>query len=137
LRTREIKAPAASHRRLDSLSEDAPDVAATTFLAPHGRWNGLISAVGSYVSGAELERVSARDFQRYDDSGVNWRVVDGYGAVIAAHGERLPVLLGSPAQRIDHRGHRLRGHGGRHRHCRGRHHHAAERAFWIADLEGV
>ena len=99
---------ASFYQRLDSLSEDAPDVAATTFLAPHGRWNGLISAVGSYVSGAELERVSARDFQRYDDSGVNWRVVDGYGAVIAAHGEHLPVLLGSPAQRIDHRGHRLR-----------------------------
>jgi monoamine oxidase len=96
------------YHRLESLSEHAPDVAAATFLAPHGRWNGLISAVGSYVSGAELERVSARDFQRYDDSGVNWRVVDGYGAVIAAHGERLPVLLGSPAQRIDHRGHRLR-----------------------------
>jgi hypothetical protein len=45
------------------------------------RWNGLISAVGSYVSGADLERVSTRDFQRYDDSGVNWRVIDGYGAV--------------------------------------------------------
>jgi len=96
------------YQRLDSLSEDAPDVSAATFLAPHGRWNELISAVGSYVSGADLERVSARDFQRYDDSGVNWRVVDGYGAVIAAHGEGLPVVLGSPAQHIDHSGRRLR-----------------------------
>jgi monoamine oxidase len=96
------------YQRLESLSEDAPDVAAATFLAPQGRWNSLISAVGSYVSGAGLERVSARDFQRYDDSGVNWRVVEGYGAVIAAYGEGLPVMLGSPAQRIDHRGRRLR-----------------------------
>ncbi|MFZ2139393.1 MAG: FAD-dependent oxidoreductase, partial [Xanthobacteraceae bacterium] len=63
------------YQRLDSLSEHAPDVAAATFLVPHGRWNGLISAVGSYVSGADLERVSTRDFQRYDDSGVNWRVI--------------------------------------------------------------
>jgi hypothetical protein len=33
---------------------------------------------------------------------------DGYGAVIAAHGEGLPVVLGSPARRIDDRGRRLR-----------------------------
>ena len=59
-----------------------------------GRWNGLISAVGTYVSGAELERVSVRDFDRYDDSGVNWRVIDGYGTVIAAHGDGLPVVFG-------------------------------------------
>jgi monoamine oxidase len=57
-------------QRLDSFPEHAPDVAAATFLEPRGRWNGLIGAVGSYVSGADLERVSARDFQRYDDSGV-------------------------------------------------------------------
>src|SRR6202011_4959030 len=31
------------YQRLDSLSEHAPDVAAATFLAPHGRWNGLIN----------------------------------------------------------------------------------------------
>jgi monoamine oxidase len=65
--------------------------------------------VGSYVSGTDLERVSKRDFQRYDDSGVNRRVADSYGAVIAAHGEDLPIVLGSPAtQRIDHSGRRLR-----------------------------
>jgi len=52
--------------------------------------------------------LSARDFQRYDDSGVNSRVVGGYGAVVAAHGENLPVVLCSPAQRIDHSGRRLR-----------------------------
>ena len=73
-----------------------------------GRWNNLIGAVGTYVSGAELERVSARDFARYDDSGVNWRVVEGYGATIAAHGADLPVVLGCPVRRIDHSGRRLR-----------------------------
>jgi hypothetical protein len=36
-------------------------------------WNQLINAVASYASGDELERISVRDFQRYDDSGVNWR----------------------------------------------------------------
>jgi len=96
------------YERLDSLSEDKPDVAAATFLEPHGRWNALINAVSSYVSGAELDRVSARDFERYGDSGVNWRVVEGYGTVIAAHGRGLPVMLGCAVRLIDRRGRRLR-----------------------------
>jgi monoamine oxidase len=96
------------YERLDSLSEDKPDVAAATFLEPHGRWNALINAVSSYVSGAELDRVSARDFDRYGDSGVNWRVVEGYGTVIAAHGHGLPVMLGCAVRLIDRRGRRLR-----------------------------
>ena len=94
--------------RLESLSEDKPDVAAATFLEPRGRWNALINAVSTYVSGAELDRVSARDFDRYADSGVNWRVVEGYGTVIAAHGCGLPVMLGCPVQLIDRREKRLR-----------------------------
>jgi monoamine oxidase len=68
----------------------------------------LIGAVGTYVNGAELDRVSARDFGRYDDTGVNYRVVGGYGAVIARHGAGLPVVLGCPVQRVDHSGRRLR-----------------------------
>jgi monoamine oxidase len=96
------------YQRIDALAEDVADVSAATFLAPHGRWNELITAVGSYVSGAELDQLSVRDFQRYDDSGVNWRVVEGYGTVIAAHGASLPVVLGSPAHRIDRSGRRLR-----------------------------
>lgn len=94
--------------RLESLSEDKPDVAAATFLEPRGRWNALINAVSTYVSGAELDRVSARDFDRYADSGVNWRVVEGYGTVIAAHGCGMPVMLGCPVQLIDRREKRLR-----------------------------
>ena len=35
--------------------------------------------------------MSTLDFDRYEDSDVNWRVRDGYGAVIAKHGEGLPV----------------------------------------------
>jgi len=102
-----LKAQQEFHQRLDSLPEEKPDVAAATFLEPHSRWNGLINAVSTYVSGAELDRVSARDFGRYADSGVNWRVVGGYGTVIASHGHNLPVMLASPVRSIDHSGRRL------------------------------
>ncbi len=77
-------------------------------LEPDGRWNNLIIAVGTYISGAELTRLSIRDFANYDDNGVNWRVVEGYGATIAASGEELAVALDCPVRRIDHSGRRLK-----------------------------
>src|SRR5215472_3178280 len=96
------------YQQLHSRPEQAPDVPAAAFLEPRGRWNALINAVSTYANGAELDRVSARDISRYDDSGVNWRVVEGYGTVIAAHGAGLPVMLGQPVRLIDRNGRRLR-----------------------------
>jgi monoamine oxidase len=94
--------------RVDAAAEGEQDAAAATLLEPDGRWNNLIRATGTYVSGAELEQVSVRDLGRYHDTGVNWRVVEGYGTVIAAHGAGLPVTLGCPVRGIDWSGRRLR-----------------------------
>jgi monoamine oxidase len=84
------------------------DVAASVLLEPNGRWNNLIAAVGTYISGAELDRLSARDFDNYEDSGVNWRVREGYGTMIAAYGENLQTVLDCAVLQIDHRGRRLK-----------------------------
>lgn len=88
-----------------AVPDDQPAAAA---LEPANRWNGLIGAVGTYISGAELGSISARDFDSYDDSGVNWRVAQGYGAVVAAHGEGLAAALDCPVLQIDRRGRRLK-----------------------------
>jgi monoamine oxidase len=96
------------YARVVAMAEAEQDAPAATLLDPNGRWNDLIGATGTYVSGAELERVSVRDLGRYDDSGVNWRVVEGYGTVIATHGAGLPVALGRAVRRIDWSGRRLR-----------------------------
>ena len=37
----------------------------------------LMGAVATYVTGAEPDQVSIIDFARYEDDGVNWRVVEG------------------------------------------------------------
>src|SRR5262249_58622921 len=96
-------------QQLHSRPEQEPDVPAATFLEPLGQWNALINAVSTYANGAELDRVSARDVSRYDDSGVNWRGVEGHGTVIRAHGAGLPVMLGQPVRLIGRNGRRLRG----------------------------
>ena len=93
--------------RVSERAPKEPDVAAAALLAPDCRWNDLINAVGTYISGAELDRVSARDFDNYEDTGVNWRVLEGYGSTIAACGNGLPVAPNCPVWQIDHRGKRL------------------------------
>ncbi len=94
--------------RLEQVAANEIDVPAAVALEPGCRWNGLINAISTYISGAEWDRVSAKDFDRYADSGVNWRVVEGLGSVVAAAGADLPVVLDCPVRGIDHSGKRLR-----------------------------
>jgi monoamine oxidase len=98
----------AFYARAGAAAEATTDAPAADFLEPGNRWNNLINALSTYISGAEWDRVSAKDFDRYDDSGVNWRVVQGYGTVIATCGAALPAMLDCPVRAIDHRGRRLR-----------------------------
>jgi len=96
------------YERLEAAARNAEDGPASALLEPNGRWNNLITAIGTYITGAELERVSIRDFDNYADTGVNWRVVEGYGATIAAYGNELSVVLDSPVLQIDYHGKRLK-----------------------------
>ncbi|MEX2035702.1 MAG: NAD(P)/FAD-dependent oxidoreductase [Xanthobacteraceae bacterium] len=102
-----FRAMDAFHTRMESV-ENSPDRPAADLLDPGGRWNDLIVTVNTFVTGAEIDRVSAWDMARYDDTGVNWRVVEGLGATIAAHGDGLPVALDCRVLCIDHGGTRLR-----------------------------
>ena len=103
---------AASHqfharlRSADATREN--DFAAAKLLEPGGRWNPLLDAESSYMNGVELDCVSVRDFSRYADSGVNWRIVEGYGAAIKTYAAGLPIRLDCPVTLIDHRGLRIK-----------------------------
>jgi monoamine oxidase len=44
----------------------------------------MLDAFSSFYNGAEFDQVSTLDFAAYEDSGVNWRVREGYGAAIAS-----------------------------------------------------
>jgi monoamine oxidase len=94
--------------RLEEAAQGDVDVAAASLLEPGNRWNGLINSVGTYISGGDLDQLSVKDFERYEDSGVNYRVFKGYGALIGDHGADVPMMLESPVRTIDHRGKRLR-----------------------------
>ena len=96
------------YRRMAAAGDVAPDRPGAALLPPEGRWNALLDAISTWANGVELDRLSVQDHARYADSGINWRVREGYGTLIAAHGARLPVRLGSPVQLVDHRGRTIR-----------------------------
>ena len=102
-----VAAQRAFFDRLDQAGEREPDRPASDFLDPSGRWNNLIGAVSTYVTGAEPDKVSVIDFARYEDDGVNWRVVEGLGTTIAAHADGAPTVLDCAVTCIDHTGARL------------------------------
>jgi monoamine oxidase len=103
-----VEALTSFRARVDSIGEGEPDRSAATVVGPEDRWRALLDAVSTFYSGAELDRVSVRDLARYDDSGVNWRIIEGYGRVVAAHGLGVAVELNCAVERIDRRSKQLR-----------------------------
>jgi monoamine oxidase len=84
------------------------DPAASEYLEPGNRWNPMIDALSSYINGCELDVVSILDMDAYEDTEINWRVRNGYGAMIAAYGASCPLALNCAVNLIDHSGTRLR-----------------------------
>ncbi len=98
----------AFYDRVEEVAQTGRDVAASECLPPGGRWNALIGTVATFIAGAEWDKVSAIDLHRYADTGVNWRVVEGYGHLIAQYAEGLDIVFDCPVRRIDHSGRDLR-----------------------------
>lgn len=99
---------AASDRFWTALEQAAhdggPDRPAADLLEPGNPWNPLIDAISTYYNGVELDRVSLVDLDRYVDTGVNWRIAEGYGAFVARAAAALDIRTGSSVSRIDHSG---------------------------------
>ncbi len=94
--------------RLSTAVAKGKDMPASAVLEPGNRWNNLIIAVGTYISGTELSSMSALDFELYEDTEINWRVKEGYGTAVSAHGDEVPVAFDSAVTRIDHSGTRIK-----------------------------
>lgn len=77
---------------------------ASTLFEPGGRWNPRIDAISGALNGARFAEVSIRDYDAYRDTGVNWRVTEGYGRMIAQLGAGLPVVPACPVACIDRTG---------------------------------
>lgn len=91
------QAPPASDRAADALEPGNP-------------WNPYAEALSGYINGAGLGTLSVEDYLAYDHaaSDVNWRVREGYGALVAAHLPAVALRLATPITRIAHDGRTVR-----------------------------
>jgi monoamine oxidase len=94
--------------RLENAGPDPTDRAAADLVPAQTRWRDLFDAVSSWINGVELAQVSVRDLFRYADTGVNWRVREGYGTLITAAADGLDITRGCAVTAIDHAGPMLR-----------------------------
>jgi monoamine oxidase len=83
---------------------------ASDLLPPSGEWNAALDALSGYINGAPLDEMSVTDWLAYEEAAIdtNWRVEQGYGALVSSHAAWLPVVLGTPVTAIDSSGSQLR-----------------------------
>ena len=97
----------AFYDRAEQAAQSCGDDKASHYLEPGNRWNPMIHAMSTYVNGCELDQVSIQDMAAYEDTGINWRVRRGYGALMAAYGAPCPLALNTEVTLIDHSGKRV------------------------------
>src|SRR4051795_11975489 len=103
-----IAALDAFYDRAEEAAESGGGAPGSHYLEADNRWNPMIHAISTYINGCELDRVSIQDMAAYEDTGINWRVHQGYGALVAAYGAPCPLALDTEVRLIDHSGKRLR-----------------------------
>lgn len=96
------------YQRMEAAARDGHEGPASLLLEADGRWNAMLDAGSTYVNGVEFDQLSVIDYDRYEDSGVNWRAPVGLGAAIAKLGATLPIVFNCAATRLDHSGKRLK-----------------------------
>ncbi|QEL22698.1 FAD-dependent oxidoreductase [Bosea sp. F3-2] len=106
------RAARAAFARFEQRLREAPPDSdrASDLLDARDRWTPYLEALSTYINGTELEQLSIRDYLAYADNetGVNWRVTEGYGSLVAAAAKDVPVAVNTPVSRIDASGHALR-----------------------------
>ncbi|MBU1346736.1 MAG: FAD-dependent oxidoreductase [Alphaproteobacteria bacterium] len=90
--------------RVAEAAKAGDDHPASTLFVPGERWNARMDAISGALNGAKFAEVSTLDYDAYEDTGVNWRVVEGYGTLVSALGQAAPVVLNCPVTRIDRMG---------------------------------
>jgi monoamine oxidase len=93
---------------MEKAAEADKDQAASALLLPgDARWTPLFDAFSGAYNGAPLDEISVKDYAAYEPTERNWRVREGYGALIAAFARPLDVRLNTPALKIEHGGARV------------------------------
>ena len=86
---------------IDDAAAAGRDVAVADVTPRDDRWTPMFDMGSSMGYSMDNDRVSTLDSAAYNDTDENWPLVDGYGALVAAHFTDLPVELNCRAERIE------------------------------------
>jgi len=91
----------AAFRAADAAGERGLDVPASDVVDLTGEWRRMVVHWMGLLSAFAPDDISTLDLSRYADTGENWPVLDGYGALVAAAGRDVPVRTGVAVRRIE------------------------------------
>ena len=77
-------------------------------VVPSDEYRAQFDAVMGWLMGVDTEHVSTLDYDRYDNSDLNWPVLEGLGAVVAHAASGLDIRLSERVHRIDWSGGSIR-----------------------------
>jgi monoamine oxidase len=93
-------AQARADRAFEALARSGGDPAIGEGLDEAGWWAPAYRQLLRNLNGDDPDLTSAVDWARYRETGDNWPIADGYGALVAAWAADLPVALACPVRRI-------------------------------------
>lgn len=95
-----------------SMRDRGLDLPLTDVIDRNGPWTSLIDTLIDYevslFTSLDSDQVSALDYGNAHDSGEDWPVQEGLGALVARYGKDVPVMLNAPVQRVDWSGKTVR-----------------------------
>ena len=90
--------------KLEAAASEPDRPASTLIDAEAVPFRPLLDAFSGAYNGAPFRDISVHDYAAYQPTDENWRVVAGYGRLIAHAAAGLPIAYDTPVRRIDRRG---------------------------------
>ena len=99
-RTRDVEALVEADERAIAEAARHGDPSLAEVMDRHSPWAPYHAYWRSLESSFDPDQTGVADFAAYDETGDDWPVVDGYGALVAAWAAEVSVTLDAPAQRV-------------------------------------
>ncbi len=90
-----------SYAAVDAAAAAGRDVAIAEVTDRESRWTPVYDYYVSLLNSVDSDELSVLDGHDYNDTGENWPLCDGYGALVARWGADVAVALNTAVQAID------------------------------------
>ena len=89
--------------RYSAALKEGRDVAMVSLIDGDSPWLSLYRSYRGLLHSRDWEQVSAYDAPRYRDTGEDWAILDGLGALVSVYGGNLGAVLDCPVYSLDWR----------------------------------